>query len=440
MQDFQVRFIEVGSPEAEAQLGQISARSKMDIGDVNATVAAVLARVQAEGDAAVLDYTERFDKVRLNAADLPVRKEEIEAALAGLDPQLLADLERAAASVRRFHEAQLINSQDVSLTDAHGSRVALLERPLERVGIYVPGGTAPLPSSVLMNAIPAAVAGVEEVIMCTPPNREGKIAPVILAAASLAGVTRIFRIGGAQAIAALAYGTETVPKVDKISGPGNIYVNVAKRLVYGTVDIDMFAGPSEILIIADESARASFVASDMLSQAEHDKLASAILVTDSRALAESVQKELQRLASQAGRTEILQASLRDYGAILLCRDLSEAVDLANQFAPEHLEIMVKPDVEASILAGIKNAGAIFVGEWSPEPLGDYFAGPNHVLPTSGTARFFSPLHVAQFRKKISLIHYQKATLMEAAETVERLAASEALDCHAAAVRVRREEG
>ncbi len=436
MADFDVRMIRTTSPEAKEQLKQISARSKMERSDVNESVSQILAAVRAEGDQAVKAYTKRFDRVALE--DLAVTEAEIAEAKASLDPQLVADLTAAAASVRRFHEVQLVNTKPVVLEDAHGSHVSLLERPLQRVGIYVPGGTAPLPSSVLMNAIPASVAGVEEIIMCTPPGPGGKVAPVILTAAALAGVNRIYKVGGAQAIAALAYGTESIPQVDKITGPGNIYVNVAKRMVYGTVDIDMFAGPSEILIIADESARADFVARDMLSQAEHDPLASAILVTTSARLAEEVQAFLRDFAAKAARREILQASLRDYAAILVCESLEEAIALSNDFAPEHLEIMVAEDAQAEAVSKIRNAGAIFVGPWSPEPLGDYYAGPNHVLPTSGTARFFSPLSVSHFRKKISLIHYQKESLLEVAETVERLAASESLDCHEAAVRIRRE--
>lgn len=439
MEDFTVRLIDIAAPEAEEQLRRISARSKMDMQAVNARAAEILAQVAAKGDAALLDYTERFDGVRLEPSELEVTADETEEAKASLDPQLLEDLEMAAASLRRFHEAQLINTQTVSLTDAEGSTVSLIERPLERVGIYVPGGTAPLPSSVLMNAIPASVAGVEEIIMCTPPDKEGKIAPVILAAASIVGADRIFKAGGAQAVAALAYGTEHIPAVDMISGPGNIYVNAAKRMVYGKVAIDMFAGPSEILIIADETADPRFTAADMLSQAEHDKLASALLITDDRALAEAVQAEVKRQAARASRQDILRESLKNYAAILLCSDLAEAVRLSNAFAPEHLEVMVKKEKEEEITAQIKNAGAVFVGCWSPEPLGDYYAGPNHTLPTSGTARFFSPLNVSQFRKKISYIHYQKESLMKAAPRIERLALSEGLDCHAASVRIRREE-
>lgn len=439
MEDFTVRLIKMGTPEAERQLEQISARSKMEMTEVNRAVAEILDRVRQEGDEACLAYTERFDGVRLNASDLAVTEAEIEAAKASLDPVLLDDLKAAAASLTRFHEAQLINTQKVVLEDAFGSSVALVERPLSRVGIYVPGGTAPLPSSVLMNAIPAAVAGVQEIIMCTPPDKAGKIAPVILAAASIAGVSRIYRLGGAQAVAALAYGTATVPRVDMISGPGNIYVNAAKRMVFGTVAIDMFAGPSEILIIADKTASPAFVARDMLSQAEHDKLASAILITDDEALAVKTREEIRRAAAEASRRDILRHSLQDYAAILLCADLSEAVELSNRFAPEHLEIMVEDAKQDETVAGITNAGAIFIGRWSPEPLGDYYAGPNHTLPTSGTARFFSPLNVSQFRKKISMIHYKKESLLQAAERVERLALSEGLDCHAAAVRVRREE-
>ena len=438
MEAFTVKIIDMKTAAAQKELEKISARSKMEKKDVNDSVKAILKAVKEEGDRALIRFTERFDKVKLEKDALEVTPREIDAAKEALDPVLYEDLEAAAASVRRFHEAQLINTKKVELEDDCGSKVALIERPLERVGIYVPGGTAPLPSSVLMNAIPAAAAGVEEIIMCTPPGKDGKVADVILAAAAISGVDRIFRIGGAQAIAALAYGSESVPAVDMISGPGNIYVNTAKRLVFGQVAIDMFAGPSEILIIADETADPLFVARDMLSQAEHDVLASALLLTDSRELALAVQDELRRAAACADRRSILEASLRDYAAILLCEDLKEATELSNRFAPEHLEIMVRSEAEEETLAAVKNAGAIFLGPWSPEPLGDYYAGPNHTLPTSGTARFFSPLNVSQFRKKISLIQYKKESLEKVASRVERLAMSEGLDCHAAAVAVRRE--
>lgn len=439
MEDFTLRLIDLNDAAAEDELEAISARGKMEMKEVNEAVAEILSAVRARGDEAVAEYTERFDGVKLAPENFRLTEEEIEEAKASLDPELLKDLAAAARSIRRFHEAQLINSQKVELEDEHGSKVSLIERPLRRVGIYVPGGTAPLPSSVLMNAIPASVAGVKEIVMCTPPDKNGKVSPVILAAASLAGVHEIYRIGGAQAIAALAYGTETVRQSDMVSGPGNIYVNAAKRMVFGTVAIDMFAGPSEILIIADESANPRFTARDMISQAEHDKLASAILITDSRRLAEEVGKAFKTFSETAARRDILKASSRDYCAILLARDLEEACALSNRFSPEHLEIMVKPEREAEVLGRIENAGAVFLGPWSPEPLGDYYAGPNHTLPTSGTARFFSPLNVSQFRKKISLINYKKESLLEAAPTIERLAAAEGLEGHMLAVRIRREE-
>lgn len=438
-QEFNMRVLRLTSADTRDQIKQISARSKMDNQTVNDKVADILFRVKTQGDSAVLAYTKQFDHVDLQPEQLFVSPEEMEEAQKLVPDRLRMDLEQAARSIRAFHEAQLINTQEVCLQDSMGSSVKLIERPLNRVGIYVPGGTAPLPSSVLMNAIPASVAGVEELIMVTPPNPAGKIAPVILEAARIAGVTKIYKVGGAQAISALAYGTQTIPQVDKITGPGNIYVNAAKRQVYGTVDIDMFAGPSEIMILADATANPEFIARDILSQAEHDVLASAILVTTSEDLGQTVAQLVSDYAAKAGRRDILAQSLPSYGAILLCPTLDQAVTVANQFAPEHLEIMVDENQEDRIVKQIRNAGAVFVGPYSPEPLGDYFAGPNHVLPTSGTARFFSPLNVSQFRKKISLIHYRKESLLAVADPIIRLAQAESLDCHAAAVACRQKE-
>lgn len=413
---------------------KLGLRDKMDLAPVIATVQDVLDQVRTRGDAAVLELTEKFDRVRLTASQLRVRESEISDALGSLDPDLLAILREAAANITRFHRAQL--TPDLRLPTAHGGYTGLIQRPLDCVGIYVPGGSAPLPSSVLMNVLPARAAGVDKIVMCTPPRPDGTVHPAILAAASIAGVDEIYRVGGAQAIAAMAYGTATIPDVDKICGPGNIYVNTAKRLVFGHCDIDMFAGPSEILIIADETATPAYVAADMLSQAEHDPLSSSILVTTSEALAMQVSAELSRRVPLLPRRAILERSLKDYGAILIVPDLDTAIDFADELAPEHLELCLADEVAERVIASIHHAGAIFVGHYSPEPLGDYFAGPNHVLPTSGTARFFSPLNTADFLKKTSLIHYTRSDLEAVWQKVAHFADSEELAAHADALRVR----
>jgi len=423
---------------SRAELATITAklglRDKMDLAPVVATVQSVLDDVRARGDAAVLDLTERFDQVRLSAGQLRVTPLEIEQALASLDAVLLDTLHEAAANITRFHQAQL--PQDVHLPTAFGGFTGLVHRPLDCVGVYVPGGSAPLPSSVLMNVLPAKAAGVGKIIMCTPPRRDGTVHPAILAAAAVAGVDEIYRVGGAQAIAALAYGTATIPAVDKVCGPGNIYVNTAKRLVFGHCDIDLFAGPSEILILADHSARPAYVAADMLSQAEHDPLASSILLTTDPELATAVAAEIDRRVPLLPRQAILEKSLPQYGAILVVPDLGTAIDFANELAPEHLELCIQEaDLEPTI-EKIRHAGAIFIGHYSPEPLGDYFAGPNHVLPTSGTARFFSPLNTADFLKKTSLIRYTRQDLAGVWEKVAHFADHEELAAHADALRVR----
>jgi histidinol dehydrogenase len=419
-----------------AELAQIGARlglrGKMDLAPVIATVQSVLDRVRQTGDEAVLQLTAQFDQVQLTAAALQVTEGEIGAAIDAVDVSLLDTMRQAAANIDRFHKAQL--PQDLRLPTAHGGYIGLVNRPLDIVGVYVPGGSAPLPSSVLMNVLPARAAGVGKIVMCTPPRRDGSIHPAILAAASIAGVDEIYRVGGAQAIAAMAYGTETIPAVDKICGPGNIYVNTAKRLVYGQCDIDLFAGPSEILILADDSADPAFVAADMLSQAEHDPLASSLLLTDSPVMAEAVAAELARRTPLLPRHAILEKSLANYAAILVVPDLATAIDFANELAPEHLELCLV-DAE-SYVPKIKHAGAVFIGQYSPEPLGDYFAGPNHVLPTSGTARFFSPLNTSQFLKKTSLIHYTRQDLADCWEKVAAFADAEQLQAHADALRVR----
>ncbi|MBP1757275.1 MAG: histidinol dehydrogenase [Firmicutes bacterium] len=417
--------------EINAKLGL---RDKMDLAPVIATVQNVLDAVRTRGDAAVLELTEKFDHVRLKASQLQVRESEISDALEIVDPKLLGTMREAAANISRFHKAQL--TPNLHLATEFGGYTGLIQRPLDCVGIYVPGGSAPLPSSVLMNVLPARAAGVGKIVMCTPPRQDGTIHPAILAAASIAGVDEIYRVGGSQAIAAMAYGTATIPDVDKICGPGNIYVNTAKRLVFGHCDIDMFAGPSEILIIADQTANPAYVAADMLSQAEHDPLASSILVTTSDELAQQVAAELARRVPLLPRRAILERSLADYGAILVVPDLDTAIEFADELAPEHLELCLADDIAEKAIANIHHAGAIFIGHFSPEPLGDYFAGPNHVLPTSGTARFFSPLNTADFLKKTSLIHYTRRDLEAVWKKVARFADSEELAAHADAVRVR----
>jgi len=410
-------------------------RSKMQQSNVVSIVEDVLKDVRENGDEAVLRYTEKFDGAKLTPESMRVTKEEIEEAKASIDKDLLSVIEKAAHNIRVFHEKQ--REEGFMMETGKGSQIGVRVRPLSVAGVYVPGGTAPLPSTVLMDVIPASVAGVKRIVFCTPPRKDGTIAPVILAAASIAGATEIYKVGGSQAIAAMAYGTATIPKVDKICGPGNIFVNTAKRLVYGQVDIDMFAGPSEILIIADDSANPEFVAADMLSQAEHDKMASAIVLTDSKELAKAVLEASDRRSEAADRKDILKQSLETYCAIILCDNLDTAVSFSEEIAPEHLELCVK-DTEA-MLDKIHNAGAVFMGNYSPEPLGDYFAGPNHTLPTSGTSRFFSPLNTGDFYKKMSVINYNRESLEEVYKDVALFADSEGLQCHASAIRVRFEE-
>ena len=398
--------------------------------DVTAVVSDIINSVRKNGDKAVEEYTIKFDGKAPDYYEVPA--EEIDKAVAGVDPEFLATLERAAANIRDFHTRQL--QQSWLTTKENGVILGQRIRGLERVGLYVPGGTAAYPSSVLMNAIPAKIAGVKELIMVTPPLKNGKPNPDIMAAAKVAGVDRVFLMGGAQAVAALAYGTESVPKVDKIVGPGNIFVATAKKLVYGTVDIDMIAGPSEILVLADETANPKFLAADLMSQAEHDKLASSILVTTSEKLAEDTVAELERQVSSLSRAEIIEASLSDFGAIIICDDMEKAVEMANGLAPEHLEVCCKSPMD--YIGKLDNAGSVFLGDYSPEPLGDYFAGPNHVLPTSGTARFFSPLSVDSFIKKSSFIYYTETALKNDKDDIVRFAQTEGLTAHANSIKVR----
>ncbi len=414
---------------------KLGARSKMDLGPIIDTVNGVLTDIRENGDAAVLKYTKMFDKAELTPETMRVSEEEIKDAISKVDPELYEIMKKAAANIRAFHEKQ--KEEGFMMEVGKGAKIGVKVRPIGVAGVYVPGGTAPLPSTVLMDVIPASVAGVPRIVFCTPPKADGTIAPVILAAASIAGATEIYKVGGAQAIAAMAYGTETIPRADKICGPGNIYVNTAKRLVFGQVDIDMFAGPSEILIIADDSANPEFVAADMLSQAEHDRIASAIVLTTSEDLANKVLEAVDRRSDAASRNEILKASLENYCSIIVCDDLDTAIAFSEEIAPEHLELVVENTDE--VLNKINNAGAVFLGSYSPEPLGDYFAGPNHTLPTSGTARFFSPLNTGDFYKKMSVINYNEESLKDVYKDVAKFADSEGLTCHAASIRTRFED-
>ncbi len=403
--------------------------------DVTDAVAAIVADVRARGDEALRDYTERFDGPRLEA--LAVTEEEFAAAMAEVGEEFLGILRRAAANIRRFHENQKRSGFLVG-GGAEGVVVGQKVTPLDRVGLYVPGGTAAYPSTVLMDAIPAKIAGCPEVVMVTPPGRDGRIAPVILAAARTAGVDRVFKVGGAQAVAALAYGTESVPRADKIVGPGNAYVAEAKRQVFGQVAIDMIAGPSEILIVADGKTDPRHAAADLLSQAEHDRMASAVLVTDSEALARAVAGELERQIPLLERAEIARASIDGNGKIIVADDLSEAVDIANEIAPEHLELCV--DDPFALLDRIRHAGSVFLGRNCPEAMGDYFAGPNHTLPTGGTARFSSPLSVDDFVKKTQFTYYTREALAAAAGDVAAFARREGLTAHARSALIRTEDG
>lgn len=395
-------------------------------------VAKILEDVKRKGDEALFGYTARFDGAHLDAETVRVTEQEIQEAYDQVDEELLGIIRRALHNIRTYHEKQRQNSWFDSRPD--GTILGQKVTALSRVGVYVPGGKAAYPSSVLMNIAPAKAAGVDEIIMVTPPDKNGKVTPTTLVAAKEAGADVVYKIGGAQAIGALAYGTKSIPKVDKIVGPGNIYVALAKKAVYGHVSIDAIAGPSEILVIADDSANPSYVAADLLSQAEHDELASAILVTTSEELADAVSKEVDRFTAQLSRKEIIQKSLDNYGYILIAESMDEAISIANEIASEHLEIQTKNPYD--VMTKIRNAGAIFIGEYSSEPLGDYFAGPNHVLPTNGTAKFFSPLSVDDFIKKSSIIAYSKEALEKVHEDIESFAAAERLTAHANSIHVR----
>lgn len=395
-------------------------------------VAAILRDVRENGDRAVRAYSEKFDGWVPDSLEISMA--EIERITADCDPAFLAAMERAAENIRAFHARQ--KQQSRIDPEQNGVLMGQRVRGLHRVGVYVPGGTAAYPSSVLMNVIPAKIAEVGEIVMVTPPGRTGKPDKNILAAAKIAGVDRVFLIGGAQAVAALAYGTESVPKVDKVVGPGNIFVATAKKLLYGTIDIDMIAGPSEILVIADSSAKPEYLAADLMSQAEHDRMASAILITPDEALARATADEIERQMETLSRRDIIRESIDNFGAIIVCESLTEAVDFANELAPEHLEVCCENPLE--YIGKLDNAGSVFLGNYAPEPLGDYFAGPNHVLPTSGTARFFSPLSVDDFIKKSSFIYYTKDALLAAADDIIRIAETEELTAHANSIAVRRD--
>ena len=398
---------------------------------IESAVKRMLSDVRSKGDRALISYTERFDGVRLTLSNIRIREVEIKKACRHTDKGIVDTIRLSAKRIRDFHKRQKERSW---FFKDNKSILGQMIRPIQRAGIYVPGGKASYPSTVLMNAIPAQVAGVEEIAMCVPAPG-GEINPYVLAAADILGLKEIYRVGGAQAIGAMAYGTETIKKVDKIVGPGNIYVATAKRMVFGVVDIDMIAGPSEILIIADDSADASFIASDLLSQAEHDEMAASILITSSSRLSEEVLKELRRQLKTLKRRDIAQKAIRDNGAIILTRDLDEAVDIANRIAPEHLEVMTKKPM--ALLRKIKNAGAIFLGPWTPEPLGDYVAGPNHTLPTGGTARFSSPLGVYDFIKRSSVLQFDRADFDALSDAVIKLSDVEGLEAHGNSIRIRR---
>lgn len=408
-------------------------RNQFEYEGVNKLVDEILLDVIKRKDGALRDYTLKFDKVEIN--DFLVSNEEIETAVKNLDKNLKESLIKAKENIEKYHREQIRESYIIG--DNENIILSQIINPIEKVGIYVPGGSASYPSTVLMNAVPAKLAGVKEIIMITPPDQAGKIKDSILTAAFIAGVDKIYKIGGAQGIAALAYGTESIPKVFKIVGPGNIYVAMAKKRVSGYVGIDMIAGPSEILIIADELANPKYIAADLISQAEHDEMAASILVTDSKVLAEKVIEELKNQTKTLERKEIIEKSLKNYGAIILTDNLNKSINIANDIAPEHLEILIENPFE--VVDRIKNAGAIFLGEYSPEPVGDYFAGTNHTLPTSSTAKFSSPLGVDDFIKKTSLIYYSKKAFMEAKDYIIRIANEEGLTGHANSIKVRVEK-
>ena len=430
-----MRTVRLTKESTKDILENLLKRSPNNYGKFEAAVADILANVKEKGDEALFSYTKEFDKVEVTPETIRVTEAEIEEAYKAVDASLLEVIRKALVNIRSYHEKQRQNSWFTSTEN--GTMLGQKVTPLNRVGVYVPGGKAVYPSSVLMNIVPAKVAGVSHIVMTTPPGKDGKVNPSTLVAAKEAGADEIYKVGGAQAIGALAYGTASIPKVDKIVGPGNIFVALAKKAVYGHVSIDSIAGPSEILVLADETANAHYVAADLLSQAEHDEMASAILITTSTELAQNVEKEIEGYLKVLSRKEIIEKSLENFGYILIAEDMDEAIEAANEIASEHMEIVTKNAFE--VMMKVRNAGAIFIGEYSSEPLGDYFAGPNHVLPTNGTAKFFSALSVDDFIKKSSIVYYSKSALQEIHKDIIQFASSEQLTAHANSIAVRFEE-
>ena len=427
-----MRIINLNEDSKNTLLEQLIKRSPQSYGQYEQTVNEIIENVKANRDKALFDYTMKFDQCTITAETIQVTREEIEEAYTKVNPDLVEVMKKSAANITKFHQKQLHNSWIAPEED--GTILGQKILPIEISGVYVPGGKAAYPSSVLMNVLPAKVAGVKRIIMTTPPGKDGKVNPGTLVAADIAGVNEIYKVGGAQAIAAMAFGTESIPKVDKITGPGNIFVALAKKACFGFVSIDSIAGPSEILVLADETANPRYVAADLLSQAEHDELASAILITTSRELAEKVSVEVENFTKELSREQIIRSSLDNYGNIFVAETMDEAIAAANEIASEHLEILTVNPFET--MTKIKNAGAIFLGEYSSEPLGDYFAGPNHILPTNGTAKFFSPLHVDDFMKKTSIISYSKDALKKVHKDIELFAKEEGLTAHANSIKVR----
>lgn len=430
-----MRIVRLTKETKNNLLDKLLKRSPASYGKYEQIVAEIIEKVKTQGNQALFDYTRQFDGCRLTADTIRVTREEIEEAYRLVNPDLVEVMKKSAANITKFHQKQLHNSWISPEEDGTilGQRIT----PIAISGVYVPGGKAAYPSSVLMNVLPAKVAGVKRIIMTTPPGKDGKVTPGTLVAADIAGVDEIYKAGGAQAIAAMAYGTESIPKVDKITGPGNIFVALAKKACFGFVSIDSVAGPSEILVLADETANPRYVAADLLSQAEHDEMASAILITTSEELAEKVSEEAERFASELSREKIIRESLENYGYILVAENMEDAISAANEIASEHLEILTANPFET--MTKIQNAGAIFLGEYSSEPLGDYFAGPNHILPTNGTARFFSPLNVDDFMKKTSIISYSREALSKVHKDIELFAGEEGLTAHANSIKVRFED-
>ena len=426
-----MRVLNLNEETKQELLKNLLNRNPGSYSQYESTVNEIIENVKNNKDKALFEYTLKFDKCELNADNIRVTKDEIDEAINSLDPKFIEVMKRSAENIRLFHEKQKRNTWIDTKED--GSILGMRILPVEISGVYVPGGTAAYPSSVLMNVMPAKVAGVERIIMCTPPGKDGKVNPGTLAAASIAGVDEIYKAGGAQAIAAMAFGTESIPKVDKITGPGNIFVALAKKACFGHVSIDSIAGPSEILVLADETANPRYVAADLLSQAEHDVLASAILITTSKKLAEEVKVEIDGFLKTLERADIIKQSLENYGFIFIADDMNDAIDATNAVASEHLEIITANPFET--MTKIKNAGAIFLGSYSSEPLGDYFAGPNHILPTNSTARFFSPLNVDDFVKKTSIVSYSREALEKVHEDIELFAKKEGLTAHANSIAV-----